>query len=110
MTDYIVVLITTPNINEARKIAKTLVQEKLAACCNIIEKVNSIYFWKGNIEDDTESLVIVKSKKDVFDTLSKRVRELHRYTVPEIIALPIIAGSESYLEWMDETIEPFEQR
>ncbi len=104
MTEHIVVLITTPNVIEARKISKALVQEKLAACCNIIQKVNSIYFWKGNIEDDSESLIIIKTRKDVFQQLAKRVKELHKYTVPEIIALPIIDGSESYLQWIDETV------
>lgn len=102
MTNYIVVLITTPNMNEARKISKTLVEEKLAACCNIVEKVNSIYFWKDKIEDDSESLIIVKTKKDSFPKLVKRVKELHKYTVPEIIAIPIIDGSDSYLSWIDE--------
>jgi periplasmic divalent cation tolerance protein len=104
MTEHIVVLITTPNVIEARKISKTLVEEKLAACCNIVQKVNSIYFWKGNIEDDSESLIIIKTKKEAFQQLVKRVKELHKYTVPEIIALPIIDGSESYLQWIDETV------
>lgn len=105
MTDYIVVFITTPNIIEARKISKTLIEEKLAACCNIIEKVNSIYFWKGNIEDDFESIIIIKTKKDVFPELVERVKKLHKYNVPEIIALPIIEGSNSYLNWIDETVK-----
>ncbi len=105
MTDYVVVFITTPNVIEARKISKTLVEEKLAACCNIVERVNSIYFWQGNIEDDFESLIIIKTKKDVFPELVRRVKELHKYTVPEIIALPIIEGSDSYLNWIDETVK-----
>ncbi len=105
MTDYVVIFITTPNVIEARKISKTLVEEKLAACCNIVEKVNSIYFWQGNIEDDFESLIIIKTKKNIFPELVKRVKELHKYTVPEIIALPIIEGSDSYLNWIDETVK-----
>ncbi|CUS92897.1 divalent cation tolerance protein [Candidatus Kryptobacter tengchongensis] len=109
MTDYIVVLITTPNVIEARKISKTLVEEKLAACCNVIEKVNSIYFWQNNIEDDFESLIIIKTRKDVFPELVKRVKELHKYTVPEIIAIPIIEGSDSYLNWIDETVKQTEK-
>ncbi|WP_092351095.1 divalent-cation tolerance protein CutA [Candidatus Chrysopegis kryptomonas] len=109
MTDFIVVFITTPNVIEARKISKTLVEEKLAACCNIIERVNSIYFWQGKIEDDFESLIIIKTKKDVFPELVKRVKELHKYTVPEIIALPIIEGSDSYLNWVNETVKQVEK-
>ncbi len=109
MTDYIVVLVTTPNVIEARKISKTLVEEKLAACCNIVEKVNSIYFWQNNIEDDFESLIIIKTRKDLFPELANRVRELHRYTVPEIIAIPIIAGSDSYLNWIDDTVKQAEK-
>ena len=103
--DHIVVIITTPNSIEARKIAKKLVEEKLAACCNIIDRVNSIYFWQGKIEDETEALMMVKTRKELFDKLAKRVKELHKYTVPEIIALPILAGWGDYLKWIDETVE-----
>ncbi|MEN3038296.1 MAG: divalent-cation tolerance protein CutA [Candidatus Kryptonium sp.] len=71
MTNYIVVFITTPNVIEARKISKTLIEEKLAACCNIIEKVNSIYFWQNKIEDDFESLIVIKTKKEVFSEACK---------------------------------------
>jgi len=105
MTDYIVVFITTPNVIEARKISKMLIEERLAACCNIVEKVNSIYLWQNNIEDDFESLIIIKTRKDVFPELVKRVKEIHKYTVPEIIALPIIDGSDSYLNWIEETVK-----
>ncbi len=109
MSNYIVTFITTPNVIEARKISKTLVEEKLAACCNIIEKVNSIYFWQNEVVDDFEALIIIKTKKDVFPELVKRVKELNKYTVPEIIALPIIDGSDSYLNWIDETVKQVEK-
>ncbi|MFN3787281.1 MAG: divalent-cation tolerance protein CutA [Sulfurihydrogenibium azorense] len=101
---YIVVLITTSSFEEAKKIANYLVENKLAACVNIIEKVNSIFFWKGNIENYDESLMIVKTKKDLFEKLKEEVKKLHSYTVPEIIALPIIDGSEDYLNWIEETV------
>lgn len=100
--DYIVVFITASQEEEAVKIAKTLVEEKLAGCVNIIKNVRSIYFWQDKIEDDSEVLMIVKTKKELFEELSKRVKELHSYTVPEIIALKIKYGSESYLRWLDE--------
>ncbi len=102
--DYIVVYITVPDFETGKKIAKTLVEEKLAACVNITSQINSIYFWQGNIEDDTEHLLIIKTRKDVFEKLENRVKELHPYTVPEIIAMPIVLGSKDYLSWIDETL------
>ncbi|CUS78383.1 divalent cation tolerance protein [Candidatus Kryptonium thompsonii] len=109
MTDYVIILVTTPNVIEARKISKILVEEKLAACCNIVEKVNSIYFWQNNVVDDFESLIIIKTRKDLFPELEARVKELHKYTVPEIIAIPIIAGSNSYLDWINDTVKQVEK-
>jgi len=96
------VLITAPKEEEAVNIAKTLVEEKLAGCINIIRNVRSIYFWQGKIEDDSEVLMIVKTKADLFDKLSERVKSLHSYTVPEIIGIKIKKGSEDYLKWLSE--------
>lgn len=100
--DYMVVLITAPNEDEAVKISKTLVEEKLAGCINIIKNVRSIYFWKGKIEDEPEVLMVVKTKSELFEELEKRVKSLHSYTVPEIIGLEIKKGSQSYLNWLSE--------
>ncbi len=100
--DYLVVLITAPNESEAVNIAKTIVEEKLAACVNIIKDIRSIYSWQGKIEDDTEVLMIVKTRSDLFYELEKRVKSLHSYTVPEIIALKIKKSSEDYLNWISE--------
>ncbi|MEN2994180.1 MAG: divalent-cation tolerance protein CutA [Thermodesulfovibrio sp.] len=97
-----VVLITAPNEDEAVKISKTLVEEKLAGCINIIKNVRSIYFWKGKIEDEPEVLMVVKTKSELFEELEKRVKSLHSYTVPEIIGLEIKKGSQSYLNWLSE--------
>ncbi len=102
--DYIVVLITVPDGDTAQNIANRLVEEKLAACVNIVKDINSIYYWKGNIENDEEHLLIVKTKIELFDRLTDLIKSIHPYTVPEIIALPIISGSESYLRWIDETV------
>lgn len=102
MADFIVVLITAPNENDAAKMANDLVVSMLAACVNIIRDVRSIYRWQGKIEDDAEVLMLVKTRKEHFKDLEKRVRELHTYTVPEIIALPIIEGFEGYLGWLKE--------
>ena len=104
-TNEVVVFITAPTDEEAALIAKSLVESKLAACVNIIRSIRSIYLWQGKIEDDTEVLMIVKTRKELFEQLSSRVKELHSYDVPEIIALPIITGSEDYLKWLrDSTI------
>ncbi len=102
MSDYIVVLITVPNEDEAVKISKTLVEEKLAGCVNIVKNVRSIYSWQGKIEDDSEVLMIVKTSSDLFEELEKRVKSIHSYTVPEIIGIKIKKGSENYLKWLDE--------
>ncbi len=104
MTDYIVVLVTASKEDEAAKIAKDIVTSRLAACANIVRGIRSIYRWQEKIEDEGEILMIVKTRRDLFGELKKRVKELHSYTVPEIIALPIIEGSEKYLKWLgDET-------
>lgn len=100
--DYMVVFITAPNEEEAVKISKTLVEEKLAGCINIVKNIRSIYFWQDKIEDESEVLMIVKTKSDLFDELEKRVKSLHSYTVPEVIGIKINKGSEEYLKWLSE--------
>jgi periplasmic divalent cation tolerance protein len=99
----IVCYITAPNEAEAANIARALVEDRLAACANIVKSVRSIYAWKGAIEDDAEVLMIVKTQKSLFQKLSEKVKALHSYDVPEIIALPIIDGSEEYLQWLRES-------
>jgi periplasmic divalent cation tolerance protein len=99
----LVVYITAPNEEEAAKIAQALVEERLAGCVNIIKDVRSIYSWQGKIEDERELLMIVKTRPELFSLLKTRVKELHSYTVPEIIAQPVVDGSEEYLAWLRET-------
>ena len=103
--DDIVVFITAPDEDESAKIARALVEARLAGCVNIIKDIRSIYSWQGKIEDEKEVLMVAKTQKPLFDSLMKRVKELHSYTVPEIIALPIIQGSEDYLKWLKEVTE-----
>lgn len=101
-TNEIVVYITASNEEEAVKLAKALVEAKLVACVSIVKNVRSIYSWQGKIEDEPEALMIVKTQRKHFRALSAKVKELHSYSVPEIIALPIVEGSEDYLKWLRE--------
>ena len=105
LREEIVTFITAPNEDEAAGIARSLVEARLAACVNIVRNIRSIYTWQGNIEDDSEVLMIVKTRKSLFNALSAKVRELHSYDVPEIIALPVTEGSEEYLKWLKESTE-----
>jgi periplasmic divalent cation tolerance protein len=105
MGDEIVVLITASTRDEAGKIGKALVDEHLAACVNIVPEVRSLFFWEGRTQDETETLLIVKSRLVLMDRLLERVKLLHSYTVPEVIALPIVAGSRDYLDWLKASTE-----
>ena len=105
MSDYIVVLVTAPE-KEASGLARALVEERLVACANLLPGLRSVYWWKGKIEDEPEVLCIMKTRSARFEALRSRVKELHSYEVPEIIALPILAGHEPYLEWIAENTRP----
>ena len=98
---HLVVFVTAASTGEAAALAKTLVEERLAACGNVLSGIRSIYHWQGRIEDQPEALVILKTRAELFEALKKRVLELHSYEVPEVIALPIILGSKDYLYWID---------
>lgn len=98
--DFIVVLVTTSSEEEAEKIAQEIVKEHLAACVNVVPKIKSIYFWKGEVYKDTEALLIIKTRSKKFDTLKEKIIQLHSYEVPEIIAIPIVKGSQTYLDWL----------
>ena len=101
MTDYMVVYVTAPE-KEAAALARTLVEERLAACVNLVPGIRSFYWWQGKIEDDPEVLCIIKTQNHLFEALRARVNALHSYEVVEIIALPIIAGNQLYLDWIKE--------
>ncbi len=103
--DEIVVFITTRTRAEAETMATSLVEQGLAACANILPQVSSIFFWEGKICREDETLMILKSRKPVFEKLAEAVKEQHSYTVPEIIALPIIDGSPDYLKWLHENTQ-----
>ena len=98
----VVIFVTTSSSAEAAKIGRALVEEKLVACANIVPQVRSIYRWQGKICDEPEALMVLKTRSGRIQKIIKRVRSLHSYTVPEIIALPIVAGSKEYLRWIHE--------
>jgi periplasmic divalent cation tolerance protein len=100
MREFIVVYVTAGSLDEADRLARGLVEERLAACVNRIGPIQSVYRWEGKLEQSEEHLLIIKTEKDLFSALEKRVRELHTYSVPEIVALPIIDGSQDYLRWL----------
>ena len=104
MNEYIVVYVTVGSSGEAERLSRALVEEKLAACVNRVRAVQSVYRWEGKIEVNEEDLLIIKTKRDLFDRLTRRVGELHSYTVPEVIALPIVEGSPAYLQWLGEQV------
>ena len=99
-TDCIVVLVTVSSADEGERIAGPLVTEQLAACVNMLGPIRSLYRWDGQLQRDEEFLLIVKTRAALFPELATRVRMLHSYETPEVIALPISAGSPPYLEWL----------
>lgn len=103
---YVLVYITAANIDETEALAEVLVKERLAACANVVERVKSIYWWKGVLERDEESMIILKTREDRLDHLIKRVKQLHSYENPEIVAVPILKGSSEYLNWIDDELNP----
>jgi periplasmic divalent cation tolerance protein len=111
MTDKIVVLVTCGSPKEARRMARSLVERRLAACANILEvPVESVYRWKGRVESAKEVLLVIKSARKRFAGLERAIKKLHSYEVPEIIALPIERGSREYLAWIAESIRPGRRR
>lgn len=104
------VLATVGNETDARAIARTLVGEGLAACVNVLGPINSIYRWRGAIEDEKEYLLMIKTRAGLYGRIERRVKELHSYDVPEVVALPIETGSASYLECLFEMTAPLIRR
>jgi periplasmic divalent cation tolerance protein len=102
--NHIVVLATVASLEEGKTIARSLLTEKLAACINIFP-VNSFYVWEGEFNHDQEYQLIIKTNLNKFDEIASKIKTLHNYEVPEIIALPIIAGSKSYLNWLATSVK-----
>src|SRR5262245_44204283 len=104
MTDSSVIFVTTGSETEAETIAKALVEERLVACVNILPPVRSIYRWEDKVTDEREWLMVMKTTTERFSAIEKRVQALHSYQVPEVIALPIVAGAEGYLRWLRDSV------
>ena len=101
----VVILITTATEEEARSIAELLLNQRKAACVNIVPRVDSLFWWQGKLDSAQESLLIVKTKASLLPKIVEMVKTVHSYEVPEIIALPIISGNEDYLKWIDSQVE-----
>lgn len=105
MKGWALILTTTSSHEEAQKIAAALVNEKLAACVNIVDGVHSIYWWEGRAESASESLLIIKTTLEKAEKVSKRIKELHSYSVPEVLILPVLGGYEDYMKWVEESVK-----
>lgn len=102
---YAMIYITTSGEEESKQIAKTLLEERTVACANIIPSMKSFYWWEGEIEEDTESILILKTRSDKLDTLIKRVKDLHSYELPCILEISIQNGSKDYLKWLEDSLQ-----
>jgi periplasmic divalent cation tolerance protein len=104
MTDKIVILSTCSSEEEGERIARALVEARLAACVNIVPRVRSFYRWQGAVEDAAESLLVIKSSRRLFAGLRAALEKAHSYEVPEVVALPVVDGAPNYLHWLDENL------
>jgi len=100
LNDYVVIFVTTKDKEEAERISQLLLKERLIACANIISPVTSFFSWVGKTEKAEECLIVMKSRRDLFDQVADHVRRSHSYEVPEVLAFPIVEGSKAYLDWM----------
>lgn len=102
---YSLIYITTSGEEESKKIAKILLEERIAACANIIPSMKSFYWWEGEIEEDKESILLLKTRSDKLDTLIRRVKDIHSYDIPCILEISIQNGSDDYLKWLEESLQ-----
>ncbi len=103
-SEYVVLFITTAADEEAQLISRVLLEQRKAACINIVPRVSSLFWWQGSIDSAQESLLVVKTRASLVAEIVQLVKEIHSNDVPEIIALPIVAGNQDYLEWLDREI------
>ena len=101
---YIVLLITTDSASEAQQISKVLLEQRKAACVNIIPNIDSLFWWEGKVDSARENLLVVKTKASLLPEIINLVKKVHSYAVPEIIAMPIVGGNQDYLEWIEKSV------
>lgn len=104
MSDYIQVMTTTGSMTDAQRIADVIVGQRLAACVQIIGPIRSTYWWEGEVKQDEEYLCLIKTRGDVYEQLEQAIREAHSYDEPEILAIPVLRGSQGYLDWLDREV------
>ncbi len=104
MTDKVVALSTCATEEEALKVARRLLETRVAACVSITQPVRSLYHWQGAIQDDAEFLLVIKSRRDLMDRLKSELRAVHSYVTPELVVMPIVDGLPDYLEWLDKEL------
>ncbi len=102
--DFAIILTTVSTVEEGESIANKLVEKELAACINIIPKINSVYRWEGQIQSESEVLLLIKTTKDLETEVYRDVQNVHPYDTPELITLPITNGSDAYLDWMTNSV------
>jgi len=105
VSNVVVVLVTAGNLREGEGIAEALVTERLAACVNVLGPLRSVYRWEGVVQRDEEYLLLIKTRRDALARLANRIADLHSYTTPEVVALPVCAGSEAYLNWLRSCVD-----
>jgi periplasmic divalent cation tolerance protein len=106
LSERLVVLSTVGSAEDAERLARELVERRLAACVNVVPGLVSIYRWQGRVERDEERLLVIKTRGERFEALREALVALHPYEVPEILALPVAAGSQPYLDWLDDSLAP----
>jgi len=106
VTDKVVIFVTAASRRECKKIARHLVETKLAACVNVSQPIESIYRWGGKIAEEREFLLIIKSTGELFPEIEAEISKIHSYDTPEIICLPVIEGSRNYLQWVSDSVKP----
>ncbi|MBM3540167.1 MAG: divalent-cation tolerance protein CutA [Alphaproteobacteria bacterium] len=105
--EFRLVYMTAASRDEAKKIGRTLVEERLAACANVIDGMESVYWWQGKLTEDRETVLIAKTRAEMVPALTERVKALHSYTVPCVVALPLLGGNSAYMAWLEaETVRP----
>jgi len=106
VSDKVVIFVTAGSLGEGKKVARHLVETKLAACVSVLPPMESVYRWEGKIAEEGEFLLIIKSTRELFPEIEAAVSKIHSYQTPEIICLPVIEGSSKYLLWVSDSVKP----